>query len=231
MNRSVPTAATLAALLASLTLAGCGGGGGGATTESRATEVPTPTADLLPSYYAALNPTLRWPSAKTELTVYIAPEGRSATVTDGVAQATACWTKALSSAVRFRTVPSPEGADIRIVFSATIPGSDGGQGTTAVTFTEPDGTLTGADITLKSGLTPDVALPIVLHEFGHALGLIGRTAGAPSHSTDPGDVMYPVVTASAHLTQKDVNTLAKLYATTRRATPPVDAAVTTVVID
>ena len=46
---------------------------------------------------------------------------------------------------------------------------------------------------------------VCLHEFGHALGLWG-------HSPHPGDICYPTATAQ-RLTQRDINTLRKLYDT------------------
>ncbi len=46
---------------------------------------------------------------------------------------------------------------------------------------------------------------VCLHEFGHALGLWG-------HSPHPGDICYPTATAQ-HPTQRDINTLRKLYNT------------------
>ncbi len=46
---------------------------------------------------------------------------------------------------------------------------------------------------------------VCLHEFGHALGLWG-------HSPHPGDICYPTATTQ-RLTQRDINTLRKLYDT------------------
>ncbi|MCE2401769.1 tetratricopeptide repeat protein [Candidatus Poribacteria bacterium] len=46
---------------------------------------------------------------------------------------------------------------------------------------------------------------VCLHEFAHALGLWG-------HSPHPGDICYPTATAQ-HPTQRDINTLRKLYST------------------
>ena len=46
---------------------------------------------------------------------------------------------------------------------------------------------------------------VCLHEFGHALGLWG-------HSPHPGDICYPTATAQ-HPSQRDINTLRKLYST------------------
>ena len=57
---------------------------------------------------------------------------------------------------------------------------------------------------------------VCLHEFGHALGLWG-------HSPHPGDICYPTATAQ-RLTQRDINTLRKLY-DTQVDTPQHDIAI------
>ena len=57
---------------------------------------------------------------------------------------------------------------------------------------------------------------VCLHEFGHAIGLWG-------HSPHPGDICYPTATAQ-HLSERDLNTLRKLY-NTAIDTPQHDAAI------
>jgi hypothetical protein len=55
-----------------------------------------------------------------------------------------------------------------------------GQATVSV---PPWGTIRGARITTRIAMSPGVTLTIMIHEFGHILGL--------EHDDDPASVMYP----------------------------------------
>lgn len=53
--------------------------------------------------------------------------------------------------------------------------------------------------------TPQELYRIALHEIGHSLGI-------KTHSDHPDDIMYPVTTERSRLSQRDINTLLKIYA-------------------
>ncbi len=53
---------------------------------------------------------------------------------------------------------------------------------------------------------------IVAHELGHALGLLG-------HSQNKGDLMFPITDEHSRISQRDLNTIRKLYS--KKATVPL----------
>jgi len=161
---------------------------------------------------------LHWPERKMPLAVYLPspPEGLfpdPERTRAEVRRAVLDWTDVAAPGVpSFRFVESHGEADIPIVWSA-----------------EPDGDWYiahcayrvdirakrfGVERILVTGRWGDdrVALPseiyeVVLHEMGHALGLLG-------HSDDPRDIMYPHISdlPDKGLSARDRNTLRALYA-------------------
>jgi hypothetical protein len=183
---------------------------------------PTPTTGFLPSYFDALfarHPNQRWAETKRELLVHINADRPTATL---VLEGARLWTPALGG-LTLRQVSSAEIADVRVAFSKKVLG-DAGLGESQVTFEVPgddprigDGIIVGAQVTLKAGLSATLLRLTAAHEFGHVFGLVGRAAGLPAHSPDRRDLMSPIVRTRSALTQRDINTLARLYSLPRPA--------------
>lgn len=165
---------------------------------------------------------MRWPLTKTTnpLKVFIGNDG----ATDRSAQvltAANLWASGTGNLVRFEQTSSTADADIQVTFSSTVSTVDTGLGFTNVTFNQApgnaavDGTIASARIVLKSGIAGSLITPATVHEFGHALGIVGRNEGAPSHSSFNGDIMFPEVKPSSQLSSRDIATLARLYGLSR----------------
>jgi Matrixin len=182
-----------------------------------------PTSNFQPGYFDVLfgkHPNQRWPETKRELLVHLATDKKTAGV---VLEGARLWTPALGTKLTFRAVSVPEIADIRLVFAKTVLG-DSGLGESQITYevrgedpSAGDGILTGARITLRAGLTEVLLRLTAAHEFGHILGLVGRSAALPSHSPNKADLMSGIVRSRSAVTQRDINTLAQLYSLPRPA--------------
>ncbi len=61
--------------------------------------------------------------------------------------------------------------------------------------------------------SPGQLYGIALHEIGHSLGI-------KTHSDRPDDIMYPVTTERSHLSQRDINTILRVYASKPDYTNP-----------
>jgi TonB family protein len=160
---------------------------------------------------------LHWPVKKMPLSVYLPPppdglfadpEAVYAAVRNGVLG----WTDVASPGVPgFRFVDSHSEADIPVIWA------DEPDGDWYIAFCSFQVSTTqlrfGVEQILVTGRWSDgrIAEPeeieeVVLHETGHALGLIG-------HSEDPRDIMYPSVVEdrSPGLSERDRATLRELY--------------------
>ena len=195
--------------VALVVVAGCGGGGS------------NPPPDT-PDYFTELGLSLRWPAAKTAnpLKVFIALDSgtdRSAAVMAGAR----AWTTATGNLAHFEQTTNAAAADINVSFSDDVGNADSGQGVGTVKFNitpgnpTTDGIITEGIIKLKRGIDESLIVPVSTHEFGHTLGIVGRNAGNPSHSSFDGDIMFATVRASSSLSARDIATLAKLYKVSR----------------
>ncbi len=182
-----------------------------------------PTANFQPGYFDALfgkNPNQRWPETKRELLVHLSTDKKTAGV---ILEGARLWTPALGTKLAFRAVSTPEIADIRLVFATSVLG-DSGLGESQITYevrgedpSAGDGILTGAQVTLRAGLSETLLRLTAAHELGHVLGLVGRSAGLPSHSPSKTDLMSGIVRSRSAVTLRDINTLAQLYSLPRPA--------------
>lgn len=130
------------------------------------------------------------------------------------------WTKATEGHITFTRVDNVADANIECIWiddPKDFPQNRGLEAGEAVPMLDSDGYIVSSKLYLltrerddKSSVSDLVMHTICLHEIGHTLGLLG-------HSDVAGDVMYFTANGQKvqepHLTQRDVNTLAKLYST------------------
>jgi len=120
------------------------------------------------------------------------------------------WQSAMGSAVMFTYSANPQDAAINLSFQERItsPGAEKG-GVTEPTF---EGTsIVKSKIVICTTndkgekLPENVIYHTLLHEIGHAIGIMG-------HSTDPNDIMYTGTSVFLpHLSKRDINTARALY--------------------
>jgi hypothetical protein len=170
----------------SLVSVACAGGAGGLRRDA-------------PDYAASLRNQIAWD--RFPLQVFFERDknyrpDRQACVVRGMER----WTAATHGFVRFEQADSRTAADVVVRFD---PSSNDGYTTTHFT----NGEITTADVRVgvKRGSSPDMEA-IASHEFGHVLGIDG-------HSSDKGDLMYPVhrMGAPYRVSARDLNTLARIY--------------------
>ena len=131
------------------------------------------------------------------------------------------WETASEKLIQFQETDTPNNADIRVSwgYSSLMDIHDTRLGSARLKrMTNQQATdidnevninveiilmLEGDDIITE--LSEGEMRTVCLHEFGHAIGLWG-------HSPHPGDICYPTATAQ-HPSQRDLNTLHKLYNT------------------
>lgn len=138
-----------------------------------------------------------------------APKGLKKQYLEVLEEVLSTWEEVSDGKLRFTQTTSQEAADIKLCWNNKLPSYP----------KEPIGeaVLVRAkrihveikiglrDSTTISLLKPRDAKSILLHEFGHAIGLWG-------HSSHPRDVMHYAATAD-YPTERDINTLLKVYST------------------
>lgn len=168
---------------------------------------------------------LRWGASQLPLKVYVNQVPTNVPYFDkryvsAVPKAFRLWSAALDNQLTTVMVPTPAEADITIDWqaqvgqAATISGQSGEGKTIAHGgLTQPalsQGQLVGMAITLSvqspngQPASPRAMASILLHEVGHALGLMG-------HSSNPSDVMASQNGGLQNLTPNDVATIRDLY--------------------
>ena len=179
--------AALAWLVLSVVLVGCGGGGGG---KSNPTGPSDPAeAQFLSQHNARFNDgkTVRWPNLP--IRVFANNIAHEEEVTE--------WTRATGGLVTFTFVGSRAGADITFGFGS----GDDVCGVTSVEYSD-DGVISSADVRVVQGIFrgPQCQRTVV-HEVGHAIGMLDHTSDGGLMDPDGGDgrITDPVATMFRNL--------------------------------
>lgn len=119
------------------------------------------------------------------------------------------WSRVTQNKFVFRYVDNPKVAQIEVYFVKIIPNADREVGLTE-TQRLSNGKLIHAVIKIAdrsvkgAKLRDDSVYTTMLHEIGHAMGLL-------EHSNNPMSVMYPVVNDAQEILSADLKRLAKIY--------------------
>ncbi len=163
----------------------------------------------------------RWPAQKLPLAVYIASgegvPGYRSWFSDIAVEALRDWSEVSGGKLKFQLVSNARDADITLSWSSSAPGNEA--------MLEAGNTLTTASINRRNGslaieharisiltqirgvsFTPAELKKIVLHEFGHAIGI-------KEHSPVPTDIMFAVTSPVQQpaLSVRDINSVNQIY--------------------
>lgn len=122
-------------------------------------------------------------------------------------EAMSAWTKATAGKIKFKKVTKPEDVQIYVRFVKNIGKATNSNAIGLTHHLYANGhSLEVIEISEKAPngrlYSRDARLRVMIHEFGHAIGL--------EHSTDPKSVMYPTK-GTKIISQDDVRTLKYVY--------------------
>lgn len=172
-------------------------------------------------YFSSISTThgiTKWISSKMPVKVYFAPAaavpGYKPEYGTVAKNAFEEWSSASGGKIAFTYTDRKEQADITLTFSNDIKSvSSPAEGGEAKVYPSTNGIFKANIIVLTLNPTPEHPLSpemmhwICLHEIGHSIGMLG-------HSASPEDVMYssiPIANIDQGLSERDRNTLARLY--------------------
>lgn len=148
----------------------------------------------------------RWANPK-HLNTYIQPGLERSTM---MKHAFAEWSKLTKNKVIFYYVDSPKDADIEVVFVDRVPGNvKDAAGLTNCVYSNTN-EMVHARILIPSmtvsgrALSRDDVYTSMLHEIGHAMGIV-------VHSTNPNNIMYPLIDSKREITKYDLAELYRIY--------------------
>ncbi len=149
----------------------------------------------------------RW-ADPMHLKVYIQPGLERSTM---MRHAFSEWTRLAKNKIVFYYVDSKNEADIDVIFVDRLSTNNGQAiGLTSCDYFPKNNNMSHATIYIPAKaangkvLTRDDVYTSMLHEIGHAMGIV-------KHSTNPHNIMYPLIDAKREITQYDLAELYRIY--------------------